>query len=256
MKHKLAGRKYNDHEPFTSRMDRRVAKQADPELLDDMPRRESLRQPHWKYEWRRFGLDNPSPLRRFLNRRVGRTWNEVFAEVCEAFPAGSPLRKKVLSEIEWMVVTRVRIIDGVPCYGAGWGTDIDSPLRGLQDGFRELYVDPRDGILKRTEPRRQQKRSKDNPDVREFPGDDRVQYRRIDGVWYEIRVRPLREDEIVKAMNDGTILYWTDRHSRVRDILMDADRPTLRQIEKFYGRLVVATAKRQLNSREIRKLGL
>lgn len=85
--------------------------------------------------------ENLAPLVRFLQRRIGRNWDGVFAEICEHLDTGSTVKMHVREHLRDFVIFGGRrgelLRDG----------HVLSPDRRNCRGH-ELYVDPRDGILK------------------------------------------------------------------------------------------------------------
>jgi len=80
---------------------------------------------------------------RFLDKSIGRKWNDVYSEICEAIPHNKThltyfFFKKRYVELD------VHMKDGVPYkYGAGGECRIDS-IAGI---FNRYYVDPSNGKL-------------------------------------------------------------------------------------------------------------
>lgn len=88
--------------------------------------------------------ENLAPLLRFLRRRVGRPWNDVFSEICRELDTGSTLKMHVRQHIEDFVITRI----STGRYGE-WlfkGEFLGDPRRRFRR--RAFFVDPTDGVLK------------------------------------------------------------------------------------------------------------
>lgn len=83
---------------------------------------------------------NVSPLEHFLHCRVGRPWDQIWSEVCEAADTRNPLSAEIREHIDCMVATgcwlESRVVMSTCC-----GTP--RPVRGF-------YVHPRSGSLQRT----------------------------------------------------------------------------------------------------------
>ena len=88
--------------------------------------------------------ENLAPLARFLQRRVGRRWDDVFSEICSGLDTGSTVKMHVREHLRDMVL-----------FGISHGRHGEL----LHDGrllrpdrrnrfWPELYVDPGDGLLK------------------------------------------------------------------------------------------------------------
>ena len=86
--------------------------------------------------------ENLAPLRRFLASRVGRRWDAVYGEINEHLAVRNAVQQHVRTHIGWFVALHLEVAPDSTLYDHGW--------RGAnwRDGY-DLYVDPRDGILKR-----------------------------------------------------------------------------------------------------------
>ena len=52
-----------------------------PQALEDLPAREGMRRPHALRGDRKELNENLTPLRRYLERQVGRPWDKVYSEI-------------------------------------------------------------------------------------------------------------------------------------------------------------------------------
>ena len=90
--------------------------------------------------------DHFAPLRRYLARQVGRPWRKVYAEICEHADGRSTMGDHVRLHVEHFVAQPTIGRDGEWLWrGRPFHRVAPSP-RHL---WQPLYVDPRDGILKR-----------------------------------------------------------------------------------------------------------
>ena len=88
--------------------------------------------------------ENLAPLLRYLRRQRGRCWDVVFSEICASLDTGSTVKMHVRQHIEDFVLTRISI-----GRGGEWMFEGQVPARKSQwFRRRDLFVDPRDGILK------------------------------------------------------------------------------------------------------------
>ncbi|WP_292965772.1 hypothetical protein [Novosphingobium sp. UBA1939] len=88
--------------------------------------------------------ENLAPLLRYLRRQRGRRWDAVFSEICASLDTGSTVKMHVRQHIEDFVLTRISI-------GRGGEWMFEGQVLGHNGQWfrrRELFVDPRDGILK------------------------------------------------------------------------------------------------------------
>jgi len=107
--------------------------------LEDLPQKESMRK-----KWVAGGnpkefSDLINPLRRFLNKQVGKPWDKVYSEIVASLPGGlSGIH--ILDHIKWEVEIHA-VVDGkTPCYGHG-------RLYGVKLRRGSLYVNPKSGLL-------------------------------------------------------------------------------------------------------------
>lgn len=84
--------------------------------------------------------ENLAPLVRFLRKRVGRRWDDVFSEICEHLDTGSTVKMHV----------RQHLGDFVAIVSCGRNGELLSQGRVIRPDRRwyRFYVDPADGILK------------------------------------------------------------------------------------------------------------
>jgi hypothetical protein len=136
--------------------------------------------------------ENLSPLRRFLERQVGRPWDKVFSEVAERLRVDSTVQQHVRDHLRDFVATRPR--RGISVWYRPGGETL---------WHQPLYVDPHDGILKRTDRLLEERvrRRREAERKRQQPPPERVELaidrelRRMAGVWYEVKLTPLPEPE-------------------------------------------------------------
>lgn len=109
-----------------------------------------------RHGWKKCLNENLKPLVRFLQRRVGRRWDDVYSEIRAGLRLESPIQLHVMEHL-WMYVERhVELRDG-EVWALGDYPAWRSPLISRR-GDR-FYVDPRDGRL-REAPRQTGKRQR------------------------------------------------------------------------------------------------
>jgi hypothetical protein len=170
--------------------------------------------------------ENLSPLWRFLRSRVGQPWDAVYSEVCQQINKNSAVQLHVWQHLMQNVVTDPHKVLG----------DVD-PRRGS-----DFYVEPATGLLREkiSAPRR----SDPAPSaVNRIEIDATHEYRRLDGIWYELTLAPLPKTERVYDLAS-------------RQIYCPGVSESAAHFLKYYGRGVYATRKRQLNKKELRRLKL
>jgi len=168
--------------------------------LDDLPHREGMRRPHALSGGARELNENLSPLRRYLERQVGRPWNKVYAEITEHLRADNAVQQHVRDHLSNFVAIKPRRCHGWYFTYPGDGKEPFSRL-----WYQPLYVDEKDGILKRTDRLPEEKARRHARRNRPSPPIDRValaadrELRRIDGFWYELRLAPM-PDPVYRAV--------------------------------------------------------
>jgi hypothetical protein len=147
---------------------------------DETPKREGMKRSVGPC--RKLLNEHLGPLRRYLHKQIGRPWNKVFSEISQHISRDSAVQDHVRDHVLDYVATRVTIIDGVLCRGDGYGVGI--PLGAW--GNPLFYVCPRTGLLKRV--RRQARRPRSAPPLKQVAVDfDRVYFRK-DGLWLRVEL--------------------------------------------------------------------
>jgi hypothetical protein len=162
--------------PFSSRKGRRRD-------LDDLPTREGLRRAAALRGDRKQLNENLAPLRRYLERQVGRPWNKVYSEIAAHLRADSAVQQHVRDHLHDFVAVKPRRIS------TGW--------RSRSLWYQPFYVDPRNGLLRRTDQlpeekrRRRATRHPQPATIERVALSDDRELRRLDGLWYEVEFSPL-----------------------------------------------------------------
>ena len=140
--------------------------------------------------------ENLAPLKRYLMKQTGRPWSKVYSEICENLDADHTVKQHVRDHLQDYVVTKVAIgRDGE------WinGNDRSFYPVGRTTWHQPLYVDPKDGLLKRSDKlwkklgidatpywrRRREEWQRSGPNIHRI--DDNTELHCIDGIWYEIK---------------------------------------------------------------------
>ncbi|HEY2838591.1 MAG TPA: hypothetical protein VGJ26_05565 [Pirellulales bacterium] len=197
---------------------------------EDWPKRERIKE--HKGGTKHFN-EHLGPLRRYFRKQVGRPWNLVFAEVCVHLRQDSVVQSHVRDHIPDIVEIGAIEIDGVICHGVGYR--LGRPL--APSHWMEFYVCPRTGLLRKIKLRRPAPAPA--PPVDRLPIDAMREYRRIDGIWYELSLRPITSDSFGKR----------DLFLRIPVSYLTAWKAI-----QTYGARVYAARRRQLNSKEIKRL--
>jgi hypothetical protein len=185
--------------------------------------------------FRRGQTDRLRPLARYLHKQVGRPWDDVYAEISRVVrPDGVIQRHLHQHLLDDLVERHVRLIDGKPYVlgGAAWVPLVD---RGR---FGRVWVCPRTGLL-RLVPRSPRAR----PDPRARVGGPLLQYHRLTGGWFEVRLTEVERQRFARpaSLRDALLRLpvWSSWSER----------------EACYGRGgVYAIALRQIARRELRRV--
>jgi hypothetical protein len=213
--------------------------------LEDLPTRESM-----KYRWRKGDLkelnENLAPFYRFLDKQVGRPWNNVYSEIREQINANSAVQLHILQHLDQHVELHVVLDeDGKPWKENGYS------FRSYQvDG---LYVCPKTGLLKENKLPSWRKRYP-AADPNYIVIDDKT-YVESEHGWFGIELTScprtyVRNPSGAYGRNYNVVSYerhWDALHKKMM---------TVPELNAFYGRDVRCITKRSLNKKELKKLGL
>jgi hypothetical protein len=167
--------------------------------MEDLPQREGMRRPHLLLGWGKELNENLQPLRRYLERQVGRPWNKVYAEIAKNLRADNTVQQHVRDHLQDYVAVTPRRVFG------SWRNRADSGL-----WYQPLYVDPVTGLLCRTnrlpeEKARRRAKQRRPPEAltRIELAPDR-ELRLIEGLWYEVRLAPMPEPVFLAGVETQT----------------------------------------------------
>src|ERR1700730_16624160 len=102
--------------------------------LDDLPKQEGMRRPYMRSgDWKTLN-ENLAPLRRYLERQVGRPWNKIYSEIAQRLRIDSAVQQHVRDHLRDFVAVKPRRVRRSWSSGSGrW--------------WQPFYVDPRTGLL-------------------------------------------------------------------------------------------------------------
>lgn len=204
----------------------------DVDAMDKLPQHQPMR-PRPQGRWLNEHL---GPLRKYLNRQVGRPWNDVYSDIRACVHTRRAIDVHILEHLYDYVQRRPRIegerVFRPPEDGRIWRSD------ELFDDRRTFYVDPRDGVLKRPT-RRRPVRRRNKPAAPRALGPGEIALF-LHNHWFAVRLAPLDDglyrDVVLRRAVDG----------RDQDELS----------AKYGRRRVYAVAKRQLSKKDVRRWGL
>lgn len=142
---------------------------------EELPEREKMR-----YGYGKTLNDRLTPLKRWIDKQVGRPWDKVYSEVCKFADNRNVRGRHLRQHIEWMVIAsnKIELVDGKPYEKRGsFGRQYQ-----VSDA---LYVHPETGLLLKAPKIEYQPKEKE---IENFEKDGKT-YRKFDGIWYETKER-------------------------------------------------------------------
>lgn len=208
--------------------------------LDELPKGEKIKQ-KWS-DCRRSQTDVLGPLEGWLRKQVGRHWDDIYSEIAANMPQNSMAKSHVRDHIfnDFVALANTIYIENRRVYEkiAREKQRIEYTSYHSRDRF---YVHPETGILCKAPKYRFRWQQKPKP--YKWVDDQTLHYQ-LDGVWYEIKVKPV---DSPKRPRDFPESHYDTTVSR---------RVKFHELYQLYGKDVVGVSKRQLNKREIRKANL
>lgn len=133
------------------------------------------------------------PLYRYLDKQVGRPWNKVHSELCEVLDKRKLTHAHVFTHIDSYVEKDVyKGVDGK------WHS---RPYGGLiGDRYGGLYVHPKSGLICRQKIKETDKPKKD---YELYKIDNKNELRRVEGIWYLIKLDMVLVDKYDWKTNKG-----------------------------------------------------
>ncbi len=97
--------------------------------------------------WTKCLNENLAPLKRYLHKQVGRPWNKVYSEISEHLDTSSTVKQHVRDHLTDFILIDVTVArDGSFMASNHWGRPM-----APDHWWAKLYVDPKDGLIKRTD---------------------------------------------------------------------------------------------------------
>ncbi len=179
---------------------------------DNQPKRAKI-SAHGQYGWEtKEFTDVLGPLKGYIQKNVGRPWNKVYSEMCKFLDKGKLTHAHVFTHVyQWVGRNVILCEDGAyrePHEMQSWRSSY-AP---------DFYVHPKTGILRKNkrvkeskqeavERRKKEARERDQIDLA-----DGSCYRRIDDIWYRLKVRPASEFQIseyksIQNIRNGRISF-------------------------------------------------
>jgi hypothetical protein len=148
-----------------------------------------------------------SPLRGAIRKSVGRPWDDVFGEFCEALDRRGLSGYHIWTHLMWEVETNTFLGED----GGVYGQSILPVFSGRWSKVEGFYVHPLTGLLLYKEPKRfRRMKNKLKHDI-PVPGNEPQVYRRIDGLWFRCLItlevsslRPYRTEVVVRRVKSAS----------------------------------------------------
>lgn len=191
----------------------------------------------WKHD-PRYSHTSMKPLLRFLRKSVGRRWNDVYSEIKQIINGDQESIRWMMEQLKGEYAKVRTDIKDVRKYK---GKEYPIDNRGFWI-YEDFWVHPDSGILMAPIPRVYTKSKKSPPKYIHIEG---RHYRMLfpdgeNGCWFEITFSPFPENDVYAHKFDVAEMDSVDRIRAYR----------------YDGELYYASAKRQLNKKEIKQLGL
>lgn len=187
-------RRHADRKNLSNKIHRSRLKR---EYEDEETKREGMRARHV----RNHGVsakefdDHIKPLKRYLYKQVGRPWDKVYSEICARIKLSSTVQRHILTHVEGYVEIKPIFVDGKPHSET---YNYAGNLNPLRPG--ELFVSPK-GILTKVRGsdkhwwKSRNRRRQDAPVMDRICVNDMTEYRLVEGQWYFVEYRHIRQDQ-------------------------------------------------------------
>lgn len=183
--------------------------------LESAPKVESMR----RHRHDKSLNENLAPLRRFLHKNAGRSWNKVRSEMSKVLRLTSAVQAHVLQHVEDYVEEHPIMVDGAP-HRVGYGG-----IHPLFNARRKmLYVCPRTGLLKFVKPLKAKKPKHPPPEAKRI--DALTCAVKLKGCWHEATMRNV----LAIGLDGKTMLYGINIHDAVLGLVYSTER-----LIGFYG---------------------
>jgi hypothetical protein len=145
-----------------------------------------------------------SPLRGAIRKNIGRPWDKVFGEFCEALDRRGLSGYHIWTHLMWEIETNTFLGEDGEVYERPAFGGLPSKV----DGF---YVHPLTGLLLYKEPWRFRRLKKVPRLEIPVPENEPQVYRKIDGLWFRCLVsvetrsfRPYRKEDVVRRVKSAS----------------------------------------------------
>lgn len=207
---------------------------------------------------------NDQYFKRFLQSQLGRSWNDVYSDICRKLRESPGLAQRIRDLISWMVESDVHMISGKPYGCSRFGM---FPLLSYK-----FYINPTDGKLCKAPEYPSRYCHFDWSAERVMcPANPLTQYHRVGGIWYEYRLREMTEEERKTGALNSVKRRWNSEYNCF--IVDSFSSPLIEQLVQakrgpqyyhayspwqacqfLFDGFYYPLSRRQLNKREIRRI--
>lgn len=164
--------------------------------------------------------ENLSYLERFVQKQVGRKWDDIYSEICATFDRRSTVNDHIFQHLfdYFIQAKNVLVIDNRLYVRSNYWSR-PTPLDEAVGFFGKMYVDPRDGILKKNkdwksynQDRKERQKVTDANKIRTFVKlSSSKEMHKIEGVWYIFTLKQIPEPQVTYDFpgNDRDVRYMS-----------------------------------------------
>ena len=158
-------------------------------------------------------------MKQYLRAQVGRPWDKVYSEICQSCSKDGAVNAHIFQHLYDFIETNVTMKDGKPGV-----INLRFQRRGWQELYANynneapIYVDPRDGIIKRYDRAVANKKKREAVAKAELAAlkakhvvvDEYLEFAKVAGIWYKYKLSPMPEPTPTWEKPEG-MLYseWT-----------------------------------------------
>lgn len=264
--------RHNRHETkkVLRSVDSDVASEVDVQSFHSMKRVHTAKPNSW--DDKKQLNENLQPLRRFLESRIGKPWDEVYSEIMQNLNLNNAVQYHVYQHL-----TRDRMVETNTYLGKSGKVVANTPYGPQMITDRWLptfYVDPVDGTLQKSNDcvKHRNVYGKDAPNKNGYfdKKNPLVQWHKVKGVWYEFGMRRATKIELSEQRfgryemlkswpNDALKKTWVADYNVFLEQIIN-ENPKWQYwnrwavINRLFGDYLLPVTKRQISSKEVRRI--
>jgi hypothetical protein len=228
--------------------DRKGRKRAERKIIDEEKpvKEQGNLQRKWLYDWhdhKNFG-EHIQPLRRYILSCLGRSWDDVYSEICKIVPKGSVVNNHLYTHLYQFIAVNTYFDEN--------GRVCDMNMEGYPI-YQEVFVHPNTGIITAT-PKKAARKQKAKPKNLYKINDDTVYKKDDKGIWWKcfLTTTPPPVPDNVRI---GKMVLYTKRYPVIYDNFLKKYVHESDELYKTYGyNNKCCACKLQISKAEIKKL--